>query len=43
MDVSAWMVIFGENTFADLTGIVDGTFGEEDNYLTEFGVRTLTY
>jgi hypothetical protein len=36
MDVSAGMVIFGENTFADLTGIVDGTFGEENNDLAEF-------
>jgi hypothetical protein len=42
VDVGARMVVFGEDTFADLAGIVDGAFGEEDDNLAEFGIRTFS-
>ena len=42
MDVSAWIVVFGEDALTDLTGIVYRTFGEEDNDFAKFGIRTFT-
>ena len=36
-------VVFGEDALTDLTGIVDGAFGQEDCHLTEFRIRALTY
>jgi hypothetical protein len=41
VNVGSGLVETWEDAFADLAGVVDGAFGEEDNDLTEFGVGTL--
>ena len=43
VDVGARMVVLGENALADLTSIVNRTFGKEDDDLAEFLIRTFSY
>lgn len=41
VEISARLVESGKDAVADLTGLVDGTFGEEDDNLAVFFVGTL--
>ena len=41
MEVNARLMEFGKNALADLTGLIGGAFGEEDDSLAEFLIRTL--
>ena len=39
VDVGARMVVWGEDALADEAGVVGGTFGKENDDLTEFLIR----
>ena len=43
VDVGARMVVLGENALADLTSIVNRTFGKKNDDLAEFLIRTFSY
>ena len=41
LEIDTGMMVFGEDALADGTGLIDSTFGEQDNDLTKLSIRSL--